>query len=85
MEQVELALPEDTCKVTEELAVNLLDLLLSFLLVASLHELINIVASLVCVGPLLKTESDLQLLFTEGQDLSHLLVFIQLDGIWNST
>lgn len=84
MEQSKVTFPENTCEMAEELAVDFFDLLLSLLLAASFHELIDVVARFVSVSPLAEAERKLELLFPDGQDLGHLLVIVKFDWVGDS-
>ena len=62
MEELEFTLIEDIREVSVEFRVDLLHLLDRLISANSIHQLINIGASLVSISPLLKEESELKLL-----------------------
>ena len=59
MEEVESTLPEDLGEMAEELEVDLFDLVLSSLTADLAHELVDVVADLKRIGPLLHVETEL--------------------------
>lgn len=59
MEEVESTLPEDLGEMAEELEVDLFDLVLSSLTADLAHELVDVVADLKRISPLLHVETEL--------------------------
>ena len=59
MEEVESTLPEDLGEMAEELEVDLFDLVLSSLTADLAHELVDVVADLKRIGPLLHVKTEL--------------------------
>ena len=79
MEHIEFALPEDTCKMSEELNVKSLDLLISLSLSDLAHQLIDVVTGLVSVSPLAHLNCELNLLLSDLKDFCNLIWLLQLD------
>jgi len=85
MEKIELTLPKDGRQVTEEFGVYFLYLLLRFLSSYLQHELVDVTAYFMSIGPLLHLEGEFKLLFSQFENLGNLIFFIELDWVRNFT
>ena len=56
MKQVKFTLPENAGKMLIKLTANQIDLLLSLRFTTLFHKLVNVVACLMSISPLLKTQ-----------------------------